>query len=76
VILPSVLHGIALSVSFTPLTTAAPGYLRQDQMANAAGIDRLELLAAQEEVFVVREVVGDAHARIGMDDLAGRVFLG
>ena len=41
VILPSVLNGIALSFIFTPLTTAAMGYLRQDQMANAAGIYNL-----------------------------------
>ena len=41
VVLPSVLNGIALSFIFTPLTTAAMGYLRQDQMANAAGIYNL-----------------------------------
>ncbi len=41
VILPSVLNGIALSFIFTPLTTAAMGYLRQDQMANASGIYNL-----------------------------------
>jgi DHA2 family multidrug resistance protein len=41
VILPSVLNGIAISFIFTPLTTAAMGYLRQDQMANATGIYNL-----------------------------------
>jgi DHA2 family multidrug resistance protein len=41
VILPSVLNGIAISFIFTPLTTAAMGYLRQDQMANATGIFNL-----------------------------------
>ncbi len=41
VILPSVLNGIAISFIFTPLTTAAMGYLRQDQVANAAGIYNL-----------------------------------
>jgi len=41
VILPSVLNGIALSFIFTPLTTAAMGHLRQDQMANASGIYNL-----------------------------------
>ncbi len=41
VILPSVLNGVAISFIFTPLTTAAMGYLRQDQMANATGIYNL-----------------------------------
>ena len=41
VILPSVLNGIAISFIFTPLTTAAMGYLRQEQMANATGIFNL-----------------------------------
>jgi len=41
VIMPSVLNGIAISFIFTPLTTAAMGYLRQDQMANATGIYNL-----------------------------------
>jgi len=41
VILPSVLNGIAISFIFTPLTTAAMGYMRQDQMANATGIYNL-----------------------------------
>jgi MFS transporter, DHA2 family, multidrug resistance protein len=41
VILPSILNGIALSFIFTPLTTAAMGHLRQDQMANASGIYNL-----------------------------------
>ena len=41
VILPSVLNGIAMSFIFTPLTAAAMGYLRQDQMANASGIYNL-----------------------------------
>jgi DHA2 family multidrug resistance protein len=41
VIWPSVLNGIAISFIFTPLTTAAMGYLRQDQMANATGIYNL-----------------------------------
>jgi DHA2 family multidrug resistance protein len=39
--MPSVLNGIAISFIFTPLTTAAMGYLRQDQMANATGIYNL-----------------------------------
>ena len=38
VIWPSVLNGIAISFIFVPLTTATMGYLRQDQMGNAAGI--------------------------------------
>jgi DHA2 family multidrug resistance protein len=41
VILPSVLNGVAISFIFTPLTTAAMGYLRQEQMANATGIFNL-----------------------------------
>ncbi len=41
VIWPSVLNGVAISFIFTPLTTAAMGYLRQDQMANATGIYNL-----------------------------------
>ena len=41
VILPSVLNGIAISFIFTPLTTAAMGYLRQDLIANATGIFNL-----------------------------------
>jgi len=41
VVAPSVLNGVALSFIFTPLTTAAMGYLRQDQMANATGIYNL-----------------------------------
>jgi DHA2 family multidrug resistance protein len=41
VILPSVLNGVAISFIFTPLTTAAMGYLRQDKMANATGIYNL-----------------------------------
>ncbi len=41
VIWPSVLNGIAISFIFTPLTTTAMGYLRQDQMANATGIYNL-----------------------------------
>ena len=41
VIMPSVLNGVAISFIFTPLTTAAMGYLRQDQMANATGIYNL-----------------------------------
>jgi MFS transporter, DHA2 family, multidrug resistance protein len=41
VILPSVLNGVAISFIFTPLTTTAMGYLRQDQMANATGIYNL-----------------------------------
>lgn len=41
VVLPSVLNGVAISFIFTPLTTAAMGYLRQEQMANATGIYNL-----------------------------------
>ncbi|MGD0260464.1 MAG: DHA2 family efflux MFS transporter permease subunit [Verrucomicrobiota bacterium] len=41
VIWPSVLNGVAISFIFTPLATAAMGYLRQDQMANATGIFNL-----------------------------------
>ncbi len=41
VVLPSVLNGVAISFIFTPLTTAAMGYLRQEQMANATGIFNL-----------------------------------
>lgn len=41
IIAPSVLNGIALSFIFTPLTTAATGHLRQDQMGNATGIYNL-----------------------------------
>jgi DHA2 family multidrug resistance protein len=41
VVLPSILNGIAISFIFTPLTTTAMGYLRQDQMANATGIYNL-----------------------------------
>ena len=41
VVLPSVLNGVAISFIFTPLTTTAMGYLRQDQMANATGIYNL-----------------------------------
>jgi DHA2 family multidrug resistance protein len=41
VIWPSVLNGVAISFIFTPLTTAAVGYLRQEQMGNATGIYNL-----------------------------------
>jgi DHA2 family multidrug resistance protein len=41
IIWPSVLNGIAISFIFTPLTTAAVGYLRQEQMGNATGIYNL-----------------------------------
>lgn len=41
VIWPSVLNGVAISFIFTPLTTSAMGYLRQEQMANATGIYNL-----------------------------------
>jgi len=41
VIMPSILNGVAISFIFTPLTTAAMGYLRQDEMANATGIYNL-----------------------------------
>lgn len=41
VVLPSVLNGVAISFIFAPLTTAAIGYLRQDQVANATGIFNL-----------------------------------
>jgi DHA2 family multidrug resistance protein len=41
VIWPSVLNGIAISFIFVPLTTTTMGHLRQDQMANAAGIFNL-----------------------------------
>ena len=41
VIWPSVLNGVAISFIFTPLTTAAVGHLRQDQMGNATGIYNL-----------------------------------
>jgi len=41
VVAPSVLNGVAISFIFTPLTTAAMGYLRQDEMANATGIYNL-----------------------------------
>jgi DHA2 family multidrug resistance protein len=41
VIWPSVLNGVAISFIFVPLTTAAMGYLRQDQMGNATGIFNL-----------------------------------
>ena len=41
VIWPSVLNGVAISFIFTPLTTAAVGHLRQEQMANATGIYNL-----------------------------------
>ncbi len=41
VVAPSVLNGIALSFIFTPLTTAATGHLRQEQMGNATGIYNL-----------------------------------
>ena len=40
-LLPSVLNGVAISFIFAPLTTAAMGYLHQDQMANATGIYNL-----------------------------------
>jgi DHA2 family multidrug resistance protein len=41
VIWPSVLNGVAISFIFVPLTTSTMGYLRQDQMGNAAGIFNL-----------------------------------
>jgi DHA2 family multidrug resistance protein len=41
VIWPSVLNGVAISFIFTPLTTAAVGHLRQEQMGNATGIYNL-----------------------------------
>ncbi len=41
VILPTVLNGMALSFIFTPLTTAALGHLRQEQVGNATGIYNL-----------------------------------
>ncbi len=41
VVAPSILNGVALSFIFTPLTTAATGHLRQDQMGNATGIYNL-----------------------------------
>jgi DHA2 family multidrug resistance protein len=41
VILPSVLNGIAISLIFTPLTTAAVAHLQQAQMGNATGIYNL-----------------------------------
>lgn len=41
VVAPSVLNGIAISFIFTPLTTAATGHLRQEQMGNATGIYNL-----------------------------------
>ncbi|HXT11127.1 MAG TPA: DHA2 family efflux MFS transporter permease subunit [Candidatus Angelobacter sp.] len=41
IIWPSVLNGIAISFIFVALTTSAMGHLRQDQMANAAGIYNL-----------------------------------
>ncbi len=41
VILPSVLNGVAISFIFTPLTTAAVGNLRQEQIPNATGIYNL-----------------------------------
>ena len=41
IIWPSVLNGVAISFIFTPLTTAAVGHLRQDQMGNATGIYNL-----------------------------------
>ena len=41
VIWPSVLNGVAFSFIFTPLTTAAVGHLRQEQMGNATGIYNL-----------------------------------
>jgi MFS transporter, DHA2 family, multidrug resistance protein len=41
VVAPSVLNGVALSFIFTPLTTAATGHLRQEQMGNATGIYNL-----------------------------------
>jgi DHA2 family multidrug resistance protein len=41
VIWPSVLNGVAISFIFTPLTTAAVGHLRQDQMGNATGVYNL-----------------------------------
>jgi MFS transporter, DHA2 family, multidrug resistance protein len=41
VIIPSLVNGVAISFIFTPLTTAAMGYLRQEQMANATGLYNL-----------------------------------
>ncbi len=41
IIPPSVLNGVAISFIFTPLATAAMGYLRQDQIGNATGIFNL-----------------------------------
>lgn len=41
IVMPTVLNGVALSFIFTPLTTAATGHLRQDQMGNATGIYNL-----------------------------------
>jgi MFS transporter, DHA2 family, multidrug resistance protein len=41
VILPSILNGVAISLIFTPLTTASLGHLRQEQVGNATGIYNL-----------------------------------
>jgi len=41
VIMPSILNGVAISFIFVPLTTAAMGHLRQEQMGNATGIYNL-----------------------------------
>jgi len=41
VIWPIVLSGIAISFVFVPLTTAAMGFLRQDQIGNATGLFNL-----------------------------------